>query len=246
MPGLRAIVSPPAGPAWNLALDEALWRLWDGTPVLRVYAWDPPALSLGYFQPWRETLAAIPVPPDTPVVRRATGGGAIYHDAGEATYSVVARIGPGGLPRGVRASYAALHGIVARALARLGVAALRERGAAGECDAALCFRRAEPVDLVSAGRKICGSAQRRRGDALLQQGTILLEPSPLVHDSATSAREVAGRPVPREALAEALVAEAAASLGGPERRSDPTDRERDLAERLVRERYGADAWTRRR
>ncbi|MCI0342875.1 MAG: lipoate--protein ligase family protein [Planctomycetales bacterium] len=241
---LRVLLSPAAGPAWNLALDEALWRLADGRPVLRVYAWDPSALSLGYFQPWRETLAAIPLPPGTPVVRRATGGGAIYHHAGEATYSVVARIGRGGLPRGVRASYAVLHGAVARALAPFGVAAA-ERGTPGDGDAALCFARAEPVDLVAAGRKICGSAQRRRGEALLQQGTILLEPNPLVPE-AISAREAAGRPVSRDSLAEALSAEMAALLGGPVRRADPTEAERALADRLVRERYGVDSWIRRR
>ncbi len=45
---VRWLVDEPGAPAWNLAFDETL-LLGRGVTV-RVYGWDPPGLSLGYFQ----------------------------------------------------------------------------------------------------------------------------------------------------------------------------------------------------
>src|SRR5947209_18419123 len=59
----------------QMAADEALLEhvLTTGRPALRYYTWDPPTLSLGYFQSFADRL------PGLPVVRRMTGGGAIVH-----------------------------------------------------------------------------------------------------------------------------------------------------------------------
>ena len=103
----RLIVHGPRDPRFNMACDEAL-GLCAREPVLRFYGWEPPALSLGYFQdaaevePFRGRLGS------PPVVRRITGGGAIYHYR-ELTYSIVAPPGCLPLPADTAASYRFLH-----------------------------------------------------------------------------------------------------------------------------------------
>src|SRR6188474_2624923 len=88
MDTLRLIVDPPASGAWNMAVDEALLETAaiSGLATLRFYTWQEPTLSLGYFQ------SAVdrdhhPDGRDCPLVRRASGGGAIIHDR-ELTYSI--------------------------------------------------------------------------------------------------------------------------------------------------------------
>ncbi len=77
------------GPA-NMALDEALLEWIADRPdagCLRTYGWAEPTLTLGYFQSLSQALAE-PRWRGVPVVRRATGGGAIWHDH-ELTYAIV-------------------------------------------------------------------------------------------------------------------------------------------------------------
>jgi len=237
---LRYLNSGPAPP------DEALWRGSAGVPVLRVYGWTPPGLSLGRFQPHAATVAAIPLPEGTPVVRRSTGGGAIYHHDGELTYSVVVDLRAAGLPRNVTGSYGAVHAMVAAALQSFGIDAAHRGDAEAHPDDAnaLCFERRMPVDLLSAGRKICGSAQRRRGDLLLQQGSILLAPNPLV-PGAVSVHDLALQPVPWGALATALMEQATVLLDRPARADQPTRAELARAAAIRAARYGDDDWTNR-
>ena len=89
----RLINHGPGEPAWNMAVDEALVTVFSKggvQPALRLYTWEPPALSLGYFQ------KADSVQPDVlgrlgiMAVRRVTGGRAVLH-YGDLTYSIVAR-----------------------------------------------------------------------------------------------------------------------------------------------------------
>ncbi len=83
------IVDSPADGVWNMAVDEALLdaATVDGIATLRFYSWREPTLSLGYFQAHAERkLHAASLA--CPLVRRASGGGAILHDD-ELTYSIV-------------------------------------------------------------------------------------------------------------------------------------------------------------
>ena len=80
MTSWRLILQGPGSPARNMAVDEALLRE-VREPVLRIYEWDVPAVSLGYFQ--SHTLAG-----DLPFVRRYTGGGLVDH-AHDVTYTIV-------------------------------------------------------------------------------------------------------------------------------------------------------------
>ena len=78
-----------SGPA-NMALDEALLDRVSAEPdaaFLRIYGWTVPTLSLGYFQHLAQA-AAEPRWQSVPLVRRPTGGGAIWHHH-ELTYALV-------------------------------------------------------------------------------------------------------------------------------------------------------------
>jgi lipoate-protein ligase A len=181
--------NPPARGSWNMAIDEALLQTAEagGAPVIRFYQWEAPTLSLGYFQRYEERNSH-PASTSCAVVRRATGGGAILHDR-ELTYSCVL---PAGHPLAKRSIelYYAIHQSIVAALADLGIAAslvecaARSTSAAG-CGARpqgmepfLCFERRTAGDVLLAGWKIAGSAQRRQRGAVLQHGSILFGRSP--------------------------------------------------------------------
>ena len=225
---MRLIRSGDLAPALNLALDEALLR--SGEQTLRLYGWDPPGLSLGFFQ----RAAEFSDIEGFHLVRRPTGGGAIAH-TGELTLAWI------GARRRVEAVYETINGIVAGALQRIGIEV--ELGSA-EPEAApegLCFDSHTRYDLMAAGRKLFGSAQRRGGDRFLVHGTLVLEPNPL-SEGAISIREVLGRAVARAEVEQAILAATPWEFS----EANPTDDEWAHANRLVLERYGNEAWTFRR
>lgn len=88
----RFLDTGPGDGAFNMALDEALWRgCQRGTtpPTVRAFAWETPTLSLGRGQKVsRDIDLAALEELKIPLVRRPTGGRAVLHD-GELTYSVV-------------------------------------------------------------------------------------------------------------------------------------------------------------
>lgn len=161
------------GPA-NMAADELLLeQAQQGQLALRLYGWTPATLSLGYFQPAAERLMN-PGWARLPWVRRTTGGGAIHHDEGEVTYGLA--LPPALAKRHGHAEWhVRLHELMTKMLRTRGVAAEMVGGARprpSELDF-LCFVVPQPGDVVLAGRKIIGGAQRLRGGALLQHGSIL-------------------------------------------------------------------------
>jgi lipoate-protein ligase A len=239
----RLILDPPSPPAWNMALDEALLEAWrpGDPPVLRLYGWRPAALSLGRFQAARELVC----PPGAVLVRRITGGSAIHHREDEVTYALVAPYGLFETPR-PRAAYRAVHGALARALASLGVAAPDPDQAAdrapGAAPRGMCFATATGEDLLVGGRKLVGSAQRRRGGAFLQHGSVPLSPDPAAPGS-TSLGELLGAAPDRESVVHAICAAMRHTLAPSLDSSQPTEAERALASELQAARYGAPAWT---
>src|SRR5262245_64692594 len=103
----RLLVTEPTDGATNMAIDETVWlgrRAGATPPTIRFFAWAPPTVSLGYGQPLDAHVdVAACRRLGVGLVRRLTGGSAIYHDGPERelTYSVAAaadRIG-GGRPR---------------------------------------------------------------------------------------------------------------------------------------------------
>jgi lipoate-protein ligase A len=159
-----------------MAVDEALLDMPQSGWTLRFYQWDRPTVSIGYAQPLaravdrsRAHILAIPV------VRRPTGGRAVLH-GDEITYSIAGPLEVGALAGGVSASYRRIAAGLRAGLRSLGVVVdVERRGPApSPSHKGPCFSARTRHELAAAGRKLVGSAQRRRGGRLLQHGSLLL------------------------------------------------------------------------
>jgi lipoate-protein ligase A len=163
--------------ALNMAIDEAILihhLHGEAPPTLRVFRWSQPSISLGRFQRVeREILSERCHERGVALVRRPTGGRAVYH-CDEFTYSIVISRHYG-VPSGVVAAYAYLARGLLAALALLGVQAEISDGRAQKHPSAACFASSTQADLTSGGYKLVGSAQVWREEALLQQGSLPLD-----------------------------------------------------------------------
>lgn len=176
----RMIRTPPATGAWNMAVDQAVLESMergDAVPTLRLYAWDPPCLSLGFAQPVKdvdqENLARL----GWQMVRRPTGGRAILH-ADELTYSVIAPHNEPRIAGGVLKSYFRLSQALLLALERLGLHAQADQEYAAsqgtQAGGPVCFEVPSNYEITVAGKKLIGSAQARRKEGVLQHGSLPL------------------------------------------------------------------------
>ncbi len=169
---------------YNMALDEALFTCaakGAGPPTLRFYGWNPAAVSLGYFQN-EDDFLKMPGFSGMDIVQRLTGGGAIVHD-NELTFSIVCGEKAGLLPEDVFKSYEFVCRAVAAGLGPLGIEA-RARGATapgnpvsgpGRKSPYYCFEKPSRFDVIAGGKKVAGSAQRRRSGAILHHGSVPFE-----------------------------------------------------------------------
>jgi lipoate-protein ligase A len=143
--------------AWNMALDETLLtNLVDhDTPILRLYGWQPPCVSIGYFQSMEEEVDVLNCSNmGVDMVRRITGGGAVLHEF-ELTYTFITK----NYPANILESYELICEPVVLCLNRLGHNA-----------------KYVPLnDIVMDNMKVSGNAQTRKINTLLQHGTILLD-----------------------------------------------------------------------
>ena len=216
----RLLEHGDASPARNMAVDEALLRE-IREPVLRIYGWDVPAVSLGYFQ------VATLVPEGRPFVRRYTGGGLVDH-AHDVTYTVVLPRAHPWMQLSAPASYEQIHLGVQAALAACGVASeLTPTASTAESEA--CFQKPVRFDIVAADAKLSGAAQRRTREGLLHQGSILL-PEPVRNGDL---RRIFAR-----AFARRLELEM--------KPGNLTELEEARATLLDRDRYSTDSWNRSR
>ncbi len=212
---MRLVVDPHLPGHVNMARDEQF--LAEGLPTVRLYGWAPAAVSLGRAQ----TRDAVDVDAaralGLDVVERATGGGAIIHEASEVTYSVVLPLDHPGLPADIPGSFTYLSQGVHHALRALGLAAEFEYAGSGRATEALCYLRRQGTNILVDGRKISGGAQRRTRTTVLQHGTVIVDRDPEMYARVfrTPAADVArgvtslgeeGVSVPRDRLVGALVA----------------------------------------
>lgn len=174
---LRFVDPPLDGPA-NMARDEHLLHADDISPgALRIYAWNPPTLSLGYFQRF-EDLAALPAEVrQLAVVRRLTGGGAILHDR-EITYSVIlddsvpiARRAPADL---YRVAHECWRDVIAADGAVGHLAPEEFPLPSPRSGPFFCFEKPGRTDLLIGQEKLLGSAQRRIPGRVMQHGSLML------------------------------------------------------------------------
>lgn len=178
----RIIYDRPAGGAMNMAVDEAILEsVVNGSslPTLRLYAWEPPCVSLGYAQPVSDVSIEELTKRGYELVRRPTGGRAILH-TDELTYSVN---GPQDEPRlagGVLTSYNNLAQALLFALRSLGIPAVSEQRSAANPklesnkNNPVCFEVPSTYEITVGGKKIIGSAQARRKGGVLQHGSLPL------------------------------------------------------------------------
>lgn len=152
----------------NMAIDESILqaRIRDLAPnTIRFYRWNPSAVSIGRFQQVeKEVHLENCKAHGVDVVRRITGGGAVYHDAvDEITYSVVAKKDDLGT-EDINEVYNKIYSGLVEAVQTLGVKADFNRGNEKTCP-----------NLTINGKKISGSAQAHEKGAVLQHGTLLLK-----------------------------------------------------------------------
>ena len=150
----------------NMAIDEAILeaRIKGLVPnTIRFYRWNPSAVSIGVHQSiYQEVNLEACKRLGVDVVRRITGGGAVYHDfEGEITYSVVVNENHKAVPSNVADSFVALSKGLIYALNRLG---LNAHHGVLHCPSIFIGR-----------KKISGNAQARRRGFILQHGTLLLK-----------------------------------------------------------------------
>ena len=238
----------------QMAIDESIAyaRRKEGTPnTVRLYRWNPSAVSIGYFQSLRDEVdleACRRLGVD--VIRRITGGGAVFHDFdGEITYSLVAPDDDPSIPRDILSSYRLICGCVVNGLRGLGLEA-----------------EFKPInDIVSGGRKISGNAQTRRFGVVLQHGTVLVDFDvrrmftvlkvsetkisdkmiKAVEERVTSIRRQLGRNISFEEVRRALIEGFEETLDIGLEPGELTAYEEELAEKL-RERYRSHEWIFRR
>ncbi len=271
-----------------MAVDEALLEsvIGGGQPVVRFYSWQPAALSLGVNQSVGEIDREECANRGFSVVRRITGGRAVLHRH-ELTYSVIASESDPRVSGGVIESYRKISAALVEGLQFLGAhvtlaqpnralfrgisAPRRSSGSdldemAESSHGAICFDSTSAYELTAHGKKLVGSAQARRGGALLQHGSILLDidwdgwVSVFAYASdagrqrarqqlpmrMTSLRDELGRDVTAEEVQSALKRSFESTLAISLEAAALSDVEAAAAHRLEQEKFGSEAWTARK
>lgn len=269
MESIRLLIDEALPGVRNMAVDEALMRSaasGAGAVTLRLYRWEPGCLSFGRNQEARGAYdPAAAADRGIDVVRRPTGGRAVYHHR-ELTYSVSA---PAGTWGSLRESYRRINGALAAGLRELGVPATcaghdsdlaGRRRATPRPTARACFRDPLPGEVTVEGRKLIGSAQWRDGGAFLQHGSILLVDDQHMVDAlrtngdvavasvgsgAVSLADLLDEPPHADALAEALALGFERELGADIETGRLSAQEAAAAEALA-PRFADPAWTWRR
>ncbi|EGQ1643492.1 lipoate--protein ligase family protein [Staphylococcus pseudintermedius] len=170
-------------PYYNMALDEALLNFvskGEIDPVVRFYTWNPPTLSIGYFQRLSKEIDIEKVKEKGyGLVRRQTGGRGVLHDK-ELTYSVIVPEAHPDMPQTVTEAYRVISGGLLEGFKSLGFDAhfavprsKEEREKLKQPRSSVCFDAPSWYELVVEGKKIAGSAQTRQKGVILQHGSIL-------------------------------------------------------------------------
>ncbi len=268
----RLLITPASHGAWNMSVDEAILEsvgAGDAPPTLRLYAWQPACLSLGYGQRVRDADLDGLSSHGWDIVRRPTGGRAILH-VDELTYAVIAH-SEHPLVRGdILTSYERISKGLLAALERLAVPAVGEshydRPAEGASPGPVCFEVPANWEITVDVKKLVGSAQVRRKNGVLQHGTLPLhgdlgritralafpdssarvEAQDRLNARATTVERALGRRVDWDLAVQAFAQGFSTALGLNLSRGPLTDEERLRAEALCAEKYGNEAWTMRR
>jgi lipoate-protein ligase A len=224
-PTWRLLLEGDLPGARNMARDVAVLEALtdgDGVPTMRLYGWEPPCLSLGRHQGAEAADRDFCAAHGVDVIRRPTGGRALLHHL-EITYTIVAAVGEGPIPRHLQEAYTRICEPLVSACRALGVDAELTSGEVNlelpsPASTVPCFQAPAGGEVVVDGRKLIGSAMRAHGNAILQHGAILLdwdselqagtmglEDDRFLRPTVTTFAEQLGRVPYREVLESALV-----------------------------------------
>ena len=268
----RLLDSGASSGARNMALDEAILAELEAgrsPPTVRVYGWNPPCITLGHSQRPETEL-------DLPKVReqgfhvamRATGGRAVLH-VDELAYSVIAPADATAWCGSQSQSYQFISQALASALTGEGFGVALDRGYPTEKPAAMramtpCFSSTARSEVVWNGKKVVGSAQRRRRDCFLQHGSILVADAhrlivrclnlneekharylEILDANSVSLERIAGQPLDWRALADGFLPRFAEALGIAYRMGECTEQESVLAGtlELAKLRFQEELWS---
>lgn len=266
----RLLITSARQGAWNMAVDEAILEAvgkGDSLPTLRLYAWEPPCLSLGYAQPFSDVDLSRLEAWGWEVVRRPTGGRAVLH-TDELTYSVIAPPHDPIVAGSLLESYNRIAAALVYAVRSLGLAVEVKEvtpGANAHAPGAVCFEVPSAYEITVGGKKLIGSAQARRREGVIQHGSLPLTgdlrritQALSFPDEATRSRaaerllgravtvETAlGRPVTWEMAAQAFVWAFETVLELQFAPAELSISEQRRADILVQEKYAHPSWTQR-
>jgi lipoate-protein ligase A len=238
-----------------MAIDEAITTARVDDTVrntLRLYRWNPSAVSIGRFQNILNEVSAEKCKENgVDIVRRITGGGTVYHDSqDEITYSAIVKEKDFGTQDVVYAYNKICNGLI-QAAKMLGLSASFSPGDQRNCP-----------NIAVNGKKISGSAQYHKGGILLQHGTFLLDANLprmftylrvpwartveeivcLASDRITSVRRELKRDIPAGKVAQCLIDGFQKALQVEFEEGTLTENEQELACKLRDEKYSRDTW----
>ncbi|MFX0132563.1 MAG: biotin/lipoate A/B protein ligase family protein [Candidatus Hodarchaeota archaeon] len=236
----------------NMAIDEAILnaRIENKVPnTLRFYRWFPSTCSIGKNQSISNEVDLNACKElGFKIVRRISGGGAVFHDYnGEITYSIIANQ-TDLIPRNIDESFRKLCQGIIIALSKIGLKAYHGKS---HC----------PSIFVN-NRKISGNAQTRRKNVILQHGTILLDYDPelmytvllvreghkrekvisSVFQKVTTIKEEIKKSIKINQIKEFLIEGYKEVFGDNFQRGILTDYELEMAKKLRNEKYLTDEW----
>lgn len=155
----------------EMALDHAILdhSLLTGEAIGRFYAWNAPAVTVGYFHQMENHRAENESP-----IRRYTGGGLVEH-GDDITFTLIFPAGSSPAKATSATRYKWIHSYLAESLAATGFRTTPHQDKF-QNGAQPCFQHAVSDDLIDqkTGEKICGGAQRRCKGAVIHQGSIRL------------------------------------------------------------------------
>jgi lipoyl(octanoyl) transferase len=254
--------------AFNMAIDEAIAievRRHISPPTLRIYSWQQRAVSIGHFQRAGDLDLGYCLKNDIQIVRRPTGGRAVYHND-EITYSFSVQTGTGIFSHGLFDSYKKISVALALALSKCGLSPQSRtrkpnpkfRVQNSKLYNPLCFQSVSYGEISVDKIKVIGSAQKRWADGLLQQGSI---PFTVDENEIMELFQINRGPMSKEPLIG--LKQISSSLSHDELKyamrnafeetfqiefvnSAPSQKEIVLAQELEEQKYLNDAWTFRR
>jgi lipoate-protein ligase A len=268
MNSYRLMINTPAQGGWNMAVDEAILESVSSgaeLPTLRLYAWQPACLSLGFSQSIQDVDQKRLEEFGWGLVRRMTGGRAILH-TDELTYSLIAPSHNALVAGTLLESYNRIARGLLKALHNLGLSVEineHEPGLNSNSAGPVCFEVPSAYEITIHGKKLIGSAQARRKQGVLQHGTLPLsgelgritqvlnfKDEPERQDAqkrllerATTVENVLSRKVSWEEAAQAFISAFKDELNLEFEQGDLSKSEQDRASELADTKYSRWDWT---